>query len=374
MLQFRRPVQVNPDYQEWRNTTVSLGPAEGSEALTRREAEAMAAELLTRVLGPVGERPSGRITVAEAVDLFLRERAQDLTRRGHEHYEYILTRFVLPKWGSREMESIRSSEVQKWLDECGEWKLRSTVQHIRAAMSVLWRWSMRYDRVNSNPIPATRASGRPSGPQRPLTPEECRRLLRELPAGVRELAEFLLLTGLRIGEALGLQRGDVNLSGDARIIDGHVVPHGCFIVRRAFGIHGYIPPKTPQSVRVVPLTSHAERLIRARLEAARPADDAPLWTGPQGGVLNAHNIATRVLKPAADRADVGFVHWHTFRHTAATLAELDVLERQRVLGRTQTATTARYSAPVADPARNGLQAIDPAVIDGSDYEELDSCI
>lgn len=363
IFQFRRP---RPDARggiHWTNTSISLGPAEGPEAISRREAEAIAAEVLARVLGGAApEAPSSGLTVAEAADLFLRERARELSPRGHEHYEYLLRQFVLPRLGARTLASVRSSEIQQLLDDVGQRYSHQTCQHVRAALSALWKHSQRYDRADNNPVQPTKASGRRTQPQRPLTPEEARALLRELPADIRALVEFLLLTGLRIGEALGLQRQDVNLSGRTQYLDGHVVPHGCIIVRRAWGRCGYGPTKTFGSMRVVPLTSRAEAILLGRLAAAGNAPDAPLFTTARGAIIDPHNVAARVLKPAGERAGVPWVHWHTFRHTAATLAELDALERQRVLGHTQAATTVRYAAPVAERVREGLSAVEDVLM------------
>lgn len=374
IFQFRRPMVSNGEVV-WTNTSVSLGPAEGPKAITQQEAERRAAELIREVVGKAAPAQTGtEITVAEAADLFLYERAGDLSPRGHQHYEYLFGNFVIPRFGSRTMNSIRSSEIQAMLDELGKGYTYQTVVHIRGAMSALWKHSMRYDRADSDPVSPTRSSGRRPAPQRPLTPEECRRLLKELPPLVRELAEFLLLTGLRIGEALGLQRQDVNLTGRTAYIAGHVVPSGCLIVRRSWGMGRYGPPKTPKSVRVVPLTQHAEKIIRARLEKAGPSPDAPLFTTPSGAIIDAHNTARRVLKPAGERADVGWVHWHTFRHTAASLAELDAIERQRILGHTVMATTVRYTSPLADRVRQGLEAVEGAINGDAEMEGFDPAI
>jgi len=345
---------------EWRATRATLGPAEGADALSRREAAALVRQLLAQI--QVGPEVTRRATVAEAVDGFLRDRSAELKRSGLEHYSYLFRSFILPRWATVPLDNITTAEIQRWLQQlAAQGYAYQTVHHVRTAMSVMYHWSMRYDLVDRNPVLPTRATGRRTAIQRPLTPEEARALLRELPALCRDLVEFLLLTGLRVGEAAGLQAGDVNLSRETRIVDGHIVPPDCLVVRRAWTRWGtYTTPKTARSVRVIPLTPRALDIISARVARA-DGPESPVWTGPRGGVLNVHHLGRRVLKPAARRAGMEWVHWHTFRHTAATLAEMDAIERQRVLGHTQVSTTVRYSAPVAERVRRGLAVIEHAI-------------
>jgi len=379
-LQYRRPVVVDGQIK-MRPTKAALGPATGREGITRRQAEQIAADILSRINSIVATASarghnlvtSDSPTFAELVDSYLQARVGELHPGGLEHYRYVLTRFVVPKLGAAPASNVTPPLIQTLLRELAdEGYSHQTVLHVKNAISALFRWAVQYGLATSNPAHQTRAVGRRTEPQRPMTVEECRRLLSYLEGDARQIVEFLLLTGLRVGECLGLQRGDYNPGPDTRIIDGHIVPPGCIIVRRAWGRYGYVPTKTKRSVRVVPLTPRAEAIIRSRLEGTGLSPDQPVWVGPRGAIIDPHNFARRVLKPAAREAGLGWVHWHTLRHTAATLAELDAVERQRVLGHTIMATTVRYSAPVADRVREGLLAIERAVTE--DEDGFDPCI
>jgi integrase len=61
------------------------------------------------------------------------------------------------------------------------------------------------------------------------------------------------------------------------------------------------------------------RELWARRKVARAAQDSdPLFAAPSGGMLDPHNLAARMFKPAAVRAGSGWASWHTLRHTCAT--------------------------------------------------------
>lgn len=369
-LQYRRPVKTAAGV-EWRPTCVKLGPAVGREAISRERAEQLASEFLRRLTPPIVAGPG---TVGHLAVEFLRRR-RDLTPGGRAHYEYIFKTFIIPKFGAMKADQVTPLLVQQWLDELAGTYSAQTVRHVRTAAGTLFRWAQRYELVNHNPVPPTTASGKQTEPRWALSVEELRALLAELPPLYREFAEFLVLTGLRVGEALGLQRGDVNMSPTSVLIDGLIVPPACFVVRRAYGRHGYVPPKTPASRRVVPLTPRARAILEARLAVIPAEPTAPIWTGPRGAIIDAANTLKRVLHPAARRAGLSRpVSWHVFRHTAASLAStaLDFAERQKVLGHTVASTTVRYTTPQVESVRQRLSmAIDEALDDTNGF---DPCI
>ena len=115
--------------------------------------------------------------------------------------------------------------------------------------------------------------------------------------------EFLLLTGLRVGEFIGLQQQDIN-------IHDHTI-----MVRRNYYRGQYQTPKTPESNRVLPLSGRAWQIIKNRLVLGMPA--APVFVGRYGGVLNYRSMLESFKKTiaAAGLPDCGI---HVLRHTFAT--------------------------------------------------------
>src|SRR5262249_33200771 len=138
-----------------------------------------------------------------------------------------------------------------------------------------------------------------------LTEEQLVGLLAELPQEWRLFFEFLAHTGLRIGEAVALTWANIDL-GKQRVG-----------VRRRLYRGRFDAPKSKQGRRDVPLSPGlAPALWRSRGTAA---DDAPVFPSRDDTHLDPSNVAARVLKPAARRAGVPWVGFHTFRHTCATM-------------------------------------------------------
>ena len=178
-----------------------------------------------------------------------------------------------------------------------------------------------------------RRSGRAwsTSERRFLTRTELVRLLDEVPAKWRPLFELLVATGLRISEAIGLRWSDLVLDGSA--------PH--LQVRRAIVKGATVAPKSRHGARLIPLTPE----LAATLRAHRPrnaADDAFVFPGRDGGASDQGSLRRRVLIPAAERAGLTGVGFHTLRHTCASMlieSGLSPLRLQRWMGHHSPAFT-----------------------------------
>ena len=70
------------------------------------------------------------------------------------------------------------------------------------------------------------------------------------------------------------------------------------------------------------LTWHTFALAQSTIEVTGP--DNYVFANARGGIRWPESFLKDHIKPAAERAGIGNVGWHTFRHTYATLlAELD---------------------------------------------------
>jgi integrase len=141
-----------------------------------------------------------------------------------------------------------------------------------------------------------------------LTRAELVRLLDQVPVKWRSLFELLAATGLRVSEAVGLRWSDLVLEGPA--------PH--LQVRRAIVKGAVVAPKSRHGARLIPLTVEMAALLRAQ----RPdgaTDDEFVFPGRAGGVSDQGSLRRRVLVPAAERAGLTGVGFHTLRHTCASM-------------------------------------------------------
>jgi integrase/recombinase XerC len=151
------------------------------------------------------------------------------------------------------------------------------------------------------------------------------------PAGIRDRAivELLYAAGLRVGEVVALDVGDVQLAGRTLRVRGkgrkeRLVPFG-----------------RPAAAA---LTRYLQ--VRARWRRSLEGDDDPLFVNQRGGRLSDRSVR-RLLDRAVQRcAEVGRLHPHSLRHAFATHlleAGMDLRAIQELLGHSSLATTQVYT-------------------------------
>lgn len=218
----------------------------------------------------------------------------------------------------------------------GERTVANAVMPLRAALGTARREGL----IRHNPAHGLALPPRnePSGEEiKVFTPEQLAAVIELAPERHRLLLELLAATGLRISEAIALQRLHVQLDGPA--------PEVC--VRRAI-VRGRVePPKTRYGRREVRLPDPLAGRLRAHL-IANPGDSiALLFPNEAGGPLDPTNLRPRVLKPLVRQAGAPWAGFHTFRHTFASIhlsRGTNLLQLSRALGHHSPAfTLTRYT-------------------------------
>ncbi len=132
-----------------------------------------------------------------------------------------------------------------------------------------------------------------------LKPEQVKAIANELPEPYATLVLFLAVTGLRVGEAVGIKWSDF----DSEIL--HVQRR---IYERREGT-----TKTEESDRYIPIPS----ALLERMTALRK-DGEWVFQSRNGTPLDPKNAGNRYLRPAVRKLGIALGGWHDFRHTLAT--------------------------------------------------------
>lgn len=131
-----------------------------------------------------------------------------------------------------------------------------------------------------------------------LTLTEVDRLIAAIREDMRPLAEFILLTGIRIGEALALEDSDV---------DGNIL-----YVRKTITNGNQIgPPKTASSIRQVVMSPRAAEIVASREGRLFP------WS-----LMTASQQMTKALRATGLWDPNQRRGWHDLRHANTTLREM----------------------------------------------------
>jgi integrase len=161
---------------------------------------------------------------------------------------------------------------------------------------------------------------------RALSRAQLRRLIDVTPDHYKLLIETIASTGLRISEAIALQRRDLQL--------GELRPH--IRVRRAIVRSRVEPPKSKHGRRKIRVTRDLAAKLDAHMAAVLDvSDDAWVFASQIGGPLDADNLRARLIKPVMREIGAPWAAWHTLRHTYASLQiarGANIVQLSRALG------------------------------------------
>jgi integrase/recombinase XerD len=283
------------------------------------------------------------------VEGFLAVAAARLAPRTLEAYRRDLE--ALGNWLKRRPSSATRDDLERYLAELRAKGLAgSTIARRLAAVRSFFRHQVLIGAREDNPAAEIDPPRRPRRLPRTLSPGEAERLVEAAagttPRALRDhaLVELLYGAGLRVSEAVGLDRGGVDL--DQRLV-------------RSLG--------KGDKERVVPIGRSATEALRRYLARGRPHLDrchrTELFLNAQGGPLTRAG-AFLILRRLAEKAGLesGRVHPHLLRHSFAThLLEggADLRSVQEMLGHADLATTELYTHVTDRRRREAYYAAHP---------------
>ena len=151
-----------------------------------------------------------QMTLSEFLDSWLV--VADLLPITKKGYESILRNYVVPKLGDRKVTQISKREIIELLDDLKMQGVGSaTLGQIKASLGSAFSKLIQTGQITSNPTQGIRIKQRHADLKNVLEPQEFKEVLSNLEsAGAKLLAQFLVVSGCRFGEATELRVRDLN--------------------------------------------------------------------------------------------------------------------------------------------------------------------
>lgn len=302
-------------------------------------------------------RPSSRITVegyfSEWIETYEGRTARGFSETSRSLYRRAINDHAMPTWRTWKLGEVEPAEVRALYRQLrAGGKSTATLRTLRAALSAMYATAVEDGVAGSNPIRGVRL---PSGEAdedeqkraKALSGEELRVFLAALPDDGywRLFFEFLAVTGLRIGEAVGLTWESLDLGDRSKVKVREQVYRG---KRKRL--------KSKDGKRDLPLSGSMAAKLLAHRRDAYTSPKAPVFATTTGSELDPHNVRRTVLRPVAislgyyelvdgkdgkprKRTTLGF---HAFRHTCASMLFAkgrNVKQVQRWLGHAKASIT-----------------------------------
>lgn len=264
-----------------------------------------------------------------------------------------IEKHIRPRWGayplSKMTERGAAFTIEQWLK--GLALAPKTKGNIKAVMSVVLGSALRWGLIEGqNPMAMVRVKGvsRRKTEPRVLSGEAIQRLLAELntePA--RTMVITALSTGLRCSELFALKWMDFDWESLTVLVRRAIVDGVIGDVKTVYSRSGL--PLDPALAGVLYEWKHTSRF--------NGPEDWVFASPQNNGRLprRATSVLEQWVKPAAQRAGLGAIGWHTFRHTYSTMLRqigVDVKVQQELLRHADIRTTLNlYTQAISDAKR-----------------------
>ena len=283
---------------------------------TQREALARLQELQSDLAAGRPVTPD-RTRVSDFLERWLEDAARpSVAFNTLRMYEGFVRNHIVPAVGGITVRRLSAANVlflQSEMERKGASpRLRQMVHAmLRRALRDAVQWGM----LARNPCDLVKRPRAARGEASYLDADQVRALLAAAKGDPLEaLVVLAVSTGLRQGELLGLQWGDIDLQAGTLAVRRQ-------LLEEAKGTPVLGPLKTAKSRRLVVLPGIAIASLRghkARLGVAQHPT-ALVFTASRGGPLRKTNLLRRWYHPLVEKAGLRRIRFHDLRHTHATL-------------------------------------------------------
>lgn len=242
-------------------------------------------------------------------------------------------RHILPYFSDKRLSEITPLLIQDWINQVNNGNNISPAtvgkcyRYLRSCLRQAYAW----DSIRDNPCKSVVLPRSNHVELEFLEPEELRVLLSEAEEPYKTLYTLLALSGLRLGEALGLAWRHINFTGDFIQVERTWTFLGCFQ-----------SPKTPASRRAVPMLPTLSRVLRERYEElGSPKPDTLLFSYDGSQPVDQSNVRKDFLA-TLQRLGLRRVTPHSLRHSFASVmvaSGASIKALQRCLGHSSASVT-----------------------------------
>jgi len=318
---------------------------------TKRAAEQWRRQQLTAIDTGTYYEPVP-VTLGEVAQRWLTGVERGRAPSTYLQYHITYHRHIAPRFGHRKLSTVRPSDVQTFYDELGQTYRAETVKTVHTVLRGIYRHAIADGLIAVNPTDERRLPTDRRDQPTVWTPDQVRTFLAAIDDDDDALLyQVLILTGLRIGEALGLKWDAVDLNA------------GTLHVRRTLqhtpdGWTISDATKTDASVRTVMLPERAARALCRQRERGLPGDI--VFCNATGGPLTQQGVRDR-LDTLCEKAGVPRITPHACRRICATLLArqgVHVAVAARMLGHDITTMLRLYTAVQPDHLKTAADAMD----------------
>ena len=238
---------------------------------------------------------------------------QPWRQSSRERIVSVLDKHIVPRFGALELRALKPTDVRSWVGEMSKTLAPSTVESYYRVLVAVMRSAVVDKLIHQSPCgPSIKLPRRQSTTSAlvPLSVEQVQTIASAVPERLRALVLTSAGLGLRQGEACGLTRDRVDFLRRRVTIDRQLICN-------AGEVPSLGPPKTPASVRTVPLPDVVGEVLARHIAEYAVDTGALLFTMDDQRPVRRASWG-HIFRAATDSVKIDATS-HDLRHHAASL-------------------------------------------------------
>lgn len=222
-------------------------------------------------------------------------------------------------FGDYFISEIDQEQIESFLSDLMSKRNPKTVNNIRLTLHMIMGYARRLKYIKENPVSEIKPFKVEHKEMGYLTPVEIRPFLKHANEPFKTLYLLAVLTGMRRGEILALQWGDINWVNNTIFVKRSLF----WKLRKECGEDGqrwqFVTPKSKRSTRSIVMTPALKKALEIhRINAPINLHDL-VFCNSKGNPLDPDNLIMREFIPTLSMAGIRRIRFHDLRHTYATL-------------------------------------------------------
>src|SRR3989338_3268266 len=285
----------------------------------KKEAEAVLAKTLSEVNNGTFYQAE-EISLNDFIDKWLDEYAGPRIKANTLYkYKNALQTHVRPALGHHYLSKITQNDIRTLMSKLIKIKSAKTCNNLLTMLKTIFKYARRWGYIRISPTEDVDKYRVEREEMDFLRPEEINLLLKHCREPFKTFVLTAVLTGMRKGELLGLQWGDIDWNSNTIFVKRSL--------KCTFGKENikdgkwwyFDTPKTKYSVRAVTMSPRLKEALEIHRITAPVNEDDLIFCNGGNNPLDPDNIVKRYFQPALRMAGLRMIRFHDLRHTYTSL-------------------------------------------------------